>query len=216
MGKILGIRIQNYGSLKDVKMGRLFSDQSGEDLDNMVAIIGASGTGKSTLADAFGFISDCLSTDVETACDASHRGGYDQLVSQGADAPIHFEIYYRETSNARPITYELTINKDDENRPYVEEERLRQRRQGNSYGRPLSFLYLIRGQGYAFEGADGGQEDGGRERMNKDCPTYVERGKRKREWAVNIGRHMCPDANVSPSFRYFLNEIRKRILRATE
>ena len=163
MGKILGIRIQNYGSLKDVKMGRLFSDQSGEDLDNMVAIIGASGTGKSMLADAFGFISDCLSTDVETACDASHRGGYDQLVSQGADAPIHFEIYYRETSNARPITYELTINKDDENRPYVEEERLRQRRQGNSYGRPLSFLYLIRGQGYAFEGADGGQEDGGRD-----------------------------------------------------
>ena len=216
MGKILGIRIQNYGSLKDVKMGRLFSDQSGEDLDNMVAIIGASGTGKSTLADAFGFISDCLSTDVETACDASHRGGYDQLVSQGADAPIHFEIYYRETSNARPITYELTINKDDENRPYVEEERLRQRRQGNSYGRPRSFLYLIRGQGYPFEGADGGQEDGGRERMKKDCPTYVERGKRKREWAVNIGRHMCPDANVSPSFRYFLNEIRKRILRATE
>ena len=134
MGKILGIRIQNYGSLKDVKMGRLFSDQSGEDLDNMVVIIGASGTGKSTLADAFGFISDCLSTDVETACDASHRGGYDQLVSQGTDAPIHFEIYYRETSNARPITYELTINKDDENRPYVEEERLRQRRQGNSYG----------------------------------------------------------------------------------
>ncbi len=216
MGKILGIRIQNYGSLKDVKMGRLFSDQSGEDLDNMVVIIGASGTGKSTLADAFGFISDCLSTDVETACDASHRGGYDQLVSQGTDAPIHFEIYYRETSNARPITYELTINKDDENRPYVEEERLRHRRQGNSYGRPLSFLYLIRGQGYAFEGADGGQEDGGRERMKKDCPTYVERGKRKREWAVNIGRHMCPDANVSPSFRYFLNEIRKRILRATE
>lgn len=45
----------------------------------------------------------------------------------------------------------------------MEEERLRQRRQGNSYGRPLSFFYLIRGQGYAFEGADGGQEDGGRD-----------------------------------------------------
>jgi len=57
---------------------------------------------------------------------------------------------------------------------------------------------------------------GGRERIKKGCPTYVERGKCKREWAVNIGRHMCPDANVSPSFRYFLNEIRKRILRAKE
>jgi len=57
---------------------------------------------------------------------------------------------------------------------------------------------------------------GGRERMKKDCPTYIERGKCKREWAVNIGRHMRPDANVSPSFRYFLSEIRKRIVRPDE
>ncbi len=35
MGKILGIKIQNYGSLKDIQMGRLFTDQSGKDLDNM-------------------------------------------------------------------------------------------------------------------------------------------------------------------------------------
>ena len=159
MGKILGIKIQNYGSLKDIQMGRLFSDQSGKDLDNMVAIIGASGNGKSTLADAFGFISDCLSTDVESACDASHRGGYDQLISQGAKGPIHFEIYYRETSNARPITYELTISKDERERPFVAEERLRQR--NKTHGRPLSFLYLISGKGYAFEGTEGGQEDGG-------------------------------------------------------
>lgn len=161
MGKILGIRIQNYGSLKDIKMGRLFSDQSGADLGNMVAIIGSSGNGKSTLADAFGFISDCLSTDVETACDASHRGGYDQLVSQGSKDPIHFEIYYRETSSARPITYELTISKDESNRPFVQEERLRQRRKKRGW--PLSFLNLTHGKGYAFEGADGGQEDGGKD-----------------------------------------------------
>lgn len=92
MGKILGIAIQNYGSLKNIKMGKLFSDQTGNELGNMVAIIGASGNGKSTLADAFGFISDCLSTDVESACDTNNRGGYDQLVSQNSDNPIHFEI----------------------------------------------------------------------------------------------------------------------------
>lgn len=28
MGKILGIAIKNYGSLKDVKMGQLYSDQA--------------------------------------------------------------------------------------------------------------------------------------------------------------------------------------------
>ena len=161
MGKILGIAIQNYGSLRDIKMGKLYSDQKGRELDNMVAIIGASGNGKSTLADAFGFISDCLLTDVESACDAANRGGYDQLVSQGSKDPIHFEIYYKETSNSRPITYELTVAKDKYDRPYVKEERLRQRRPGNKSGRPLSFLYLQEGKGYAFEGKEGGQAEDG-------------------------------------------------------
>ena len=159
MGKILGIAIQNYGSLKNIKMGKLYSDQSGSELGNMAAIIGPSGNGKSTLADAFGFISDCLSTDVESACDANNRGGYDQLISQGSSDPIHFELYYKENSNSRPITYELTIAKDRYDRPYVKEERLRQRRPGQKNGRPLSFLHLIDGKGFAFEGKDGGQDD---------------------------------------------------------
>ena len=161
MGKILGIEIQNYGSLKHIKMGKLFSDQSGTELGNMVAIIGPSGNGKSTLADAFGFISDCLSTDVESACDANNRGGYDQLISQGSSDPIHFEIYYKENNNSRPITYELTIAQDALGRPYVKEERLRQRRANQKNGRPLSFLYLVEGKGYAFVGADGGQSEDG-------------------------------------------------------
>lgn len=161
MGKILGIEIQNYGSLKHIKMGKLFSDQSGAELKNMVAIIGPSGNGKSTLADAFGFISDCLSTDVESACDANNRGGYDQLISQGSSDPIHFEIYYKENNNSRPITYELTIAQDSLGRPYVKEERLRQRRANQKNGRPLSFLYLVEGKGYAFVGADGGQSEDG-------------------------------------------------------
>ena len=162
MGKILGIALQNYGPLKDVKMGKLYSDQSGEELGNMVAIIGSSGNGKSSLADAFGFISDCILTDVESACDANNRGGYDQLVSQESGGPIHFEIYYKESNNTRPITYELTIDKDKDDRPYVKEEKLRQRRPGNRRPPPLTVLSLEKGKGYAFEGVDGGQdEDGG-------------------------------------------------------
>jgi predicted ATPase len=157
MGKLEGISIQNYGSLKNIKMGRLFSDQSGRPLSNMTTIIGPSGNGKSTLADAFGFIADCLEIGVEAACDAKNRGGYDHIVSQGSTSPIRFELYYRETSNTRPITYELTIGPDRYGRPYVIEERLRQRIRAT--GRPLSFLYLHNGAGWAFEGAEGGQED---------------------------------------------------------
>ena len=161
MGKILGIAIQNYGTLKNIKMGQLFSDRTGRELDNMVAIIGPNGSGKSSLADAFGFISDCISSDVESACDANNRGGYDQLISQSSNDAIHFEIYYREREKSRPITYELTIAKGKDGRPYVKEERLRQRRPNNKSGRPLSFLHLLDGKGYAFEGVEGGQNDEG-------------------------------------------------------
>lgn len=161
MGKIYGIGIKNYGLLKDIKMGRLYSNRTGLPLGNMVAIIGPSGSGKSTLADAFGFIADALTTDVEAACDANNRGGYDKLISQGCDEPIHFEIYYKENSNSRPITYELTIGKDKFDRPFVKEERLRYRRSENKNGRPLSFLNLVNGKGYAFEGMDGGEDDKG-------------------------------------------------------
>ena len=158
MGKILGIAIKNYGTLKDIKMGKLYTDQKGVELGNMVTIIGPSGNGKSTLADAFGFIADALETDVESACDKGNRGGFDKLVSQGSNGPISFEIYYRETKKARPITYELTIGADKNGRPQVIEERLRQRRANQSSGRPLSFLYLTNGKGYSFKGIDGGQD----------------------------------------------------------
>ena len=135
MGKILGIAIQNYGSLKDISLGKLLSNQSGAELSNMTAIIGPSGNGKSTLADAFGFLSDSLAEGVERACDARNRGGIRQLLSQGSEGPIHFEIYYKETQNDSPITYELSVAKDRMGRPYVAEERLRQRRAGEQIAR---------------------------------------------------------------------------------
>lgn len=35
MGRIAGIRIRNYGSLKDIKLGRLLFDSKGRDLTNI-------------------------------------------------------------------------------------------------------------------------------------------------------------------------------------
>ena len=156
MGRIAGIRIKNYGSLKNVKMGRLLFDATEKELTNMNAIIGQSGTGKSTLADAFGFLADCLEKGAETACDLNNRGGYEKIVSQGAKGSIEFEIYYRETSNEPPITYELSIGIDKNDRPVGEKERLRQRRANERYGRPMSFLFLEYGKGFAFKGNNSG------------------------------------------------------------
>ncbi|WP_242962609.1 AAA family ATPase [Anaerocolumna jejuensis] len=157
LGKIEGIAIKNYGSLKEIVLGKTFSHQREKPLGNMVTIIGPSGNGKSTIADAFGFIADCLEMGVESACDAGNRGGYEQLLSQNSKEPISFEIYYREANNTRPITYELTIALDKFSRPFVKEERLRYRVENRGW--PKSFLHLQNGVGFAFEGSQGGQDD---------------------------------------------------------
>ena len=65
MGKIEGIKIQNYGVLKNIVLGKTRTNQNVRALGNLVAVIGESGNGKSTLADAFGFIADCLEMGVE-------------------------------------------------------------------------------------------------------------------------------------------------------
>lgn len=53
--------------------------------------------------------------------------------------------------------------------------------------------------------------EGGMKKFIKACPTFHEIGKCKAEWAEKIGSYMILDDNVSPSFQYFLSEIRKRI-----
>lgn len=160
MGKIEGVRINNFGPLKDIVIGKTLSNQGSAVLSNVTAIIGSSGNGKSTLADAFGFLADCLEIGVEAACDEKNRGGFTQIRSQGVSEPIKFELYYRESSNTRPITYELEIDEDNMGRPYVKEERLRQRVEKRGW--PLSFLFLQNGKGYAYEGKEGGEDDTGR------------------------------------------------------
>jgi predicted ATPase len=159
MGKMEGIRIENYGSLKSVLLGKVNSKQKIIPLGNLVTIIGPSGTGKSTLADAFGFIADCLEKGVEEACDLNNRGGFARLVSQNSQDPIKFELYYKETSNASPITYELTIALDKKERPYVQEERLRHAEERR--GRPRIFLNLKDGEGTAYIGKYSGEDEEG-------------------------------------------------------
>lgn len=152
MALIEGFRVQNYRALRDVTLGRLSTQQGGEPLTPFTVVIGKNGSGKSTLFDAFGFIADCLSTDVETACDAKQRGGFERMRSLGTDAPIRFEIYYREAKGERPITYELAIDVDKSGRPYVQSEFLGQRRKGQRFGRPYPFLRLTGGKGTAWAG----------------------------------------------------------------
>lgn len=117
MAKIEGFRIRNYRVLKDITLGKLWNTQQERPLTPMTAVIGKNGVGKSSVFDAFGFLSDCLRNGVEEACDAGGRGGYEKIASKGERGPIEFTVYYKETGNSRPITYELSIALDRSNRP---------------------------------------------------------------------------------------------------
>lgn len=163
MAGIEGFRVCNFRALRDVTLGKLSVQQGGEALTPFTVVIGKNGVGKSTLFDAFGFVADCLATDVETACDMKQRGGFERLRSKGIEEPIRFEIYYRQAQGERPITYELAIDLDQSGRPFVLSEALKQRRRGQKYGRPYPFLRLEHGKGVVWAGdeaVDGMEEEG--------------------------------------------------------
>ncbi|MDD5433794.1 MAG: AAA family ATPase [Nitrospira sp.] len=158
MAKIEGVRIKNFRVLRDVTLGKLWNMQNAAPLTPMTAVIGKNGVGKSTLFDAFGFLADCLKSGVEEACDARGRGGFEKIRSLEQQGPIEFDIYYKEEGNARPITYDLSINIDNTGRPFVQKERLRQRRKGQKHGWPFSFLVLNEGKGVAWKGEKEGRQ----------------------------------------------------------
>jgi predicted ATPase len=90
VAKIEGIRINNFRSLKDIYLGRLLNQPNVEPLTDMTVVIGKNGVGKSSLFDAFGFLSDALKFGVEEACDK--RGGFEKIRSQGQANHIIFAI----------------------------------------------------------------------------------------------------------------------------
>lgn len=170
MALIEGFRIQNYRSLRDIAMGRIGTDpklRNAAPLTPLTVVIGKNGVGKSSIFDAFGFLADCMETDIETACNARNRGGYDKLISLDIDQPIVLTIYYRESKKDRPITYEVSIGKDEKSGlPMVLNERLRQRaKSSGGSGRPRSFLHLEKGKGTVYVGDDTLEGDEGSKRF---------------------------------------------------
>lgn len=110
-------------------------------------VVGANGTGKSTLFDVFGFLRDCLTYNVTTALQS--RGGFNEVLSRGAtENMILIELQYRMpiTGVERLVTYHLEITQEN-GRVIIEREILRYKR--GRHGSPFHFLDFTRGSGYA-------------------------------------------------------------------
>ena len=150
MARIEGFRVRNLKVLKDVTLGRLWDRPDVQPVTAMTAVIGKNGVGKSALFDAFGFLADALKSGVEEACDARGRGGFERMRTQGEEAPMEFEVYYREDENSFPITYGVAIEVDESGRPYVSEEKMYEDR-GDDIASSV-FLVLSEGHGVAWKG----------------------------------------------------------------
>ena len=161
MAMIEGFRVENFGVLRDVGLGRRLSHLDVAPLTSMTAVIGKNGVGKSTLFDAFGFLADALKFGVEEACDSRERGGFGRLRSQGRDGPIRYEVVYREHGSAGPIIYTLAIDEDDTGRPFVSRELLWQWPEWQSSGHSFTFLMVENGRGVVWAGEGGLDVDTG-------------------------------------------------------
>lgn len=155
------IEIKNYRVLRDVKLSGLPA---------MAVIIGTNGAGKSTLFDVFSFLKESLAGDVAAA--VGRRGGFQQLVSRGAQGPVSITVKFRD-SEGRLVTYLLEIS-EDQGRAVAQREVLRYRR--GRYGKPWHFVDFSRGEGTAITnesayGGEGAQEE--RENFELDDPSTL-------------------------------------------
>ena len=132
------IRLHNFRLFQNVEIGNI---------PHFAVVVGANGTGKSTLFDVFGFLKDCLTFNVTRALQS--RGGFKEVVSRGHENElILFEIQFRMLISdvERLVTYHLEISQE-KGRNVVDREVLRYK--CGAYGSPFHFLDFSRGKGYS-------------------------------------------------------------------
>lgn len=188
--KIESLKIQNYKVFKDVEV---------RDIPNLAVFLGKNGTGKTTFFDIFGFLHDCLNSNVRTAL--VKRGGYKEVISREQTGDIEFAIKFRPAEEEPLITYEISIGLDDTGKAVVKKEILRFRR--GQKGSPWKVLDFSMGEGIAAKGKLSSYEDvslATRERQKLDSPDILAikgLGQFKEFEAVTTFRKLIEDWYVS-------------------
>jgi predicted ATPase len=163
--RIESIRLKNYKVFRDVHI---------RDIPKFCVVVGANGTGKTTLYDVFGFLHDCLKGNVRQALDT--RGRFREVISRDAGSDtILIEIQYRMPILGvdRLVTYILEIG-ERKGAPIVKREILRYKR--SQYGAPFHFLDFSGGEGYAItneEDFNKPDEDLNRETQKLNAPDIL-------------------------------------------
>ena len=115
------LRLKNFRAFRDVEMRKI---------PRLVVLVGANGTGKSTLFSVFGFLRDAMTSNVTTAlAKLGGSRGFQEVCSRGTSGPIVIELKFREKPGSPLVTYLLSIDEDrHDGRPIVVQEILQYRR----------------------------------------------------------------------------------------
>lgn len=139
--RIESITLKNFRAFKDVTL---------KDIPPFCVLVGANGTGKSTLFSVFGFLRDAMTTNITAALGRlGGSRGFQEVRTRGCDGPIEIELKIRADLGRKAsnlITYSLSIDERD-GRPVVAREILKYRR--GSGGQPWHFLDFSFGRGEA-------------------------------------------------------------------
>lgn len=144
--KIESLKIRNYKVFRDVEI---------KDISNLAVFLGKNGVGKTTFFDVFGFLHDCLGSNVKAAL--AKRGGFREVISREQEGDIEIEIKFRPSEDEPLITYEIAIGLDETQKAVVKKEILRFRR--GQKGAPWKILDFAYGEGVAAAGTLNSYED---------------------------------------------------------
>lgn len=160
--KIESIRLKNFKSYQNIHL---------KNIPALCVVVGANGTGKTTLFSVFNFLKQSLNYGVKRTIQT--MGGFKEVLSRGVDRneAIEIEIKFKLKigNKERLVTYYLELAEKN-NQVVVAKEILRYKR-GN-YGSPFHFLDFSNGKGYSIiNETDFDKEDEKLEREEQSVDT---------------------------------------------
>lgn len=153
----------------EIKNYRLFRHATLADMPPLCVLIGANGTGKSTLFDVLAFLKDALSTNATQA--VSRRGGYKELASYGfAHEPIEIALRARMPmgNETQIVTYRVAVHSNAKGVVCVERELLQCG--AGVAGTEQTVFEFDNGKGYALSGRANGSV---RQELELDSPDIL-------------------------------------------
>ena len=136
--KLEALTLRNFKAFRHAEM---------RNIPEMCVIVGANGTGKSTIFKVFGFLRDALTEDVHTALvKLGGSKGFKEARSRNTSGPIVIELKYRVDTDQPLATYRLEID-ELHGAPVVAREVLAFTR--GTQGKPFHFIDFKNGKGKA-------------------------------------------------------------------